>query len=246
MITALQLIDDLYNALNSVDTDKLNIHIKSTDVSGGDASAAKQNTMITALQILDNLVGALNSVATDKLDVNLKTSDIAIGSATSARQDAMITSLQLIDDLRGALGSVNTDDLQVDVKTAPTTTVQSLGGDKIWSYNGIIREEIEDLSVSSGNVTLNGTAVPAGEVWVITSSMVYYSGTVPTRMYVRVFDGLDYFYFARVNTVVSGSYNPFNVGPIYLEEGDLISFRIIGATGGDDFRGRYQGYKMQI
>lgn len=246
MITALQLIDDLRDALNSVDTDKLNVHIKSTDVSAGDASAANQTTMITALQILDNLVGALNSVGTDKLDIHLLSSALTIGDATAAKQDTIITALQLIDDLRGALGSVNTDDLQVDIKTIPTTTVQSLDGDKIFSFNSMLTEQIEDLNLDNGNNTLSEPAVPAGVIWVVTNVMLYYSGTPPTRMYARVERILGDEYFAREDTVVSGTYYPFNVGHIFLREGERLEMRIIGATNGDDARMRFSGYKMAI
>lgn len=246
MITALQLIDDLRDALNSVNTDKLNVHIKSTDVSAGDASAANQTTMITALQLIDDLRNALNSIGTDKLDVNLKTTNVTIGDATAANQTTMITALQLIDDLRGALGSVNTDDLQVDIKTVPTTTVQSLGGDKIFAFNSLLHGEIEDLSLNTGNNTISESFVPANEIWIITSMTLYYSGTPPTRMYGRIDHPAHFHYVTLVQSITSGIYYPLTPLQIFLEEGDRVQMRIIGATSGDIATLRYSGYKMAI
>lgn len=246
MITALQLIDDLRDALNTVDTDKLNVHIKSTDVSAGDASAANQTTMITALQILDNLVGALNSIGTDKIDVHIKSTDLSAGDASAANQTTMITALQLIDDLRGALGSVNTDDLQVDVKTAPTTTVQSLNSDKIWAYSDILRQEIEDLNLSTGLNSIDGPTVPAGEIWIITNLTLYYSGTTPNLIYARIDDTSDLYYLAKVETPSNNFYYPFNINHVAMVEGDHMELVINDATLNDNARLRYQGYIMQI
>lgn len=245
MITALQLIDDLVTALNSNDLDKLNVHIKSTDISAGDASAANQSTMITALQLIDDLRNALNSVATDKLDINLKTSDVSIGDATAANQTTMITALQLIDDLRGALGSVNTDDIQVDVKTIPTTTVQSLDGDKIWAFNAIVEEQIQDSSLPAGTSTLTGTNVPAGKIYVITHVMFIYTGTPPGACFIFV-DGLASG-MNLITVAAPGSGFPVSSSVnVYLQEGDSIDITVVGATLNDDLLLRYSGYEMNI
>lgn len=246
MITALELIDDLSNALNTNNTDKLNVHIKSTDVSSGDASAANQATMITALQVLDNLVTALNSIGTDKLDIHLKTSAVTIGDATSANQTSMITALELIDDLRGALGSVNTDDLQVDIKTAPTLTMQSLGGDKIFAMKELKRYRGTNSNISSGDSSHSGPNVPSGEIWVITGMSLRYSGTPPSRIYGRVAGGGSFHYICMVESVTSGVDYPFTFSNILLDEGDQMQMRVIGGTSGDDIDFRYQGYTMSI
>jgi len=69
MITALELIDDLRNALDSVGTDELDVNVEASVLPTGAATAAHQVTQNTALQLIDNLVTALQSVATDRLIV---------------------------------------------------------------------------------------------------------------------------------------------------------------------------------
>jgi len=111
MITALQKIDDLQNALDSIGSDALRVmggidgiiyrflHVDAqgdvqTDVLSsalptGASTAAHQVTMITALQLIDDLRGALDSVGTDELDVNVEASVLPTGAATSAWQDTL-------------------------------------------------------------------------------------------------------------------------------------------------------------
>ena len=111
MITALQKIDDLQNALDSIGSDALRVmggidgiiyrflHVDAqgdvqTDVLSsalptGASTAANQTTMITALQLIDDLRNALDSVGSDELDVNVEASVLPTGAATSAWQDTL-------------------------------------------------------------------------------------------------------------------------------------------------------------
>lgn len=120
MITALQKIDDLQNALDSIGSDALRVmggidgiiyrflHVDETgdvqtDVLSsalptGAATAAHQATMITALQLIDDLRGALDSVGTDELDVNVEASVLPTGAATSAWQDTLNDGLVTVID----------------------------------------------------------------------------------------------------------------------------------------------------
>jgi len=65
--TALQLIDDLRNALGSVNTDDLQVDVKTSGLPAGAATSGNQTTMITALQLIDDLRNALQSVAADRV-----------------------------------------------------------------------------------------------------------------------------------------------------------------------------------
>ena len=67
--TALQLIDDLRNALGSVNTDDLQVDVKTSALPSGASTLAEQQTQTTALQLIDDLRNALASVATDRLRV---------------------------------------------------------------------------------------------------------------------------------------------------------------------------------
>jgi len=123
MITALQLIDDLRNALGSVNTDDLQVDVKTSGLPTGGSTAANQTTMITALQLIDDLRAALESVATDRLKVRGEDQLESIGGVLVQEKAATIS---------GANGSVNfaavgaglmwhlTGIYMVDVTTATT------------------------------------------------------------------------------------------------------------------------------
>ncbi len=79
MITALQLIDDLRAALGSVNTDDLQVDVKTSALP---TDAATQTTLAlvkTAVEKIDDLQNALGSVATDILRVASKSGDKIFG-----------------------------------------------------------------------------------------------------------------------------------------------------------------------
>jgi len=68
-ITALQLIDDLRNALQSVATDRLIVDVIASGLPAGAATAANQALILAQLQLIEDLRNALQSEATDRLQV---------------------------------------------------------------------------------------------------------------------------------------------------------------------------------
>jgi len=153
MITALQLIDDLRNALGSVNTDDLQVDVKSSALPTGAATSNNQTTMITALQLIDDLRNALGSVNTDDLQVDVKTSALPSGASTEStlaelslrvgdeitpgvgavnyRLAELLARLEVIDNLCNALTSVATDslDARLDGQTADVEVTQTTPAD---------------------------------------------------------------------------------------------------------------------
>jgi hypothetical protein len=242
MITALQLIDDLRNALGAVATDYLQVLVTSSALPTGAATSINQvsintgvNNLLTELQLKADL--------SETQPVSAASLPLPTGAATSAKQDTMITALQLIDDLRNALGSVNTDDLQVDVKTAPTITVQSLGGDKLLAYESVAVSSTSDTNLSAGTNTLVSGTPASGKVWVITHISGAYKGTVPTQIAFRHHIGASSGILRMVQSPVSDLYY-YIAGLWILTAGDTIDLQVWGATAGDDLFLYIAGYQM--
>lgn len=136
-----------------------------------------------------------------------------------------------------------TKDLQVDVKTAPTITVIPGSSEKLIGYGGLIGENLSDTSLDAGTNSLIGTAVPAGEVHVVTQVAVLYTGTVPTKVLIAPVGTPGTPVYLEQWSPASGQwyYSSINV---LLQEGDYIGCTVTGATAGDDLFFRYSGYKF--
>lgn len=136
-VTALQLIDDLRNALASVATDQLRADIISSALPSGAATSAKQDTMITALQLIDDLRNALGSVATDLLRVESKDGDKLVGFESVVEEGLSDTNLatgtNTLDGTAVPTGKVwkITQAMVIYIGTAPSALqirVPGLGG----------------------------------------------------------------------------------------------------------------------
>lgn len=86
ILTAVELIDDLRNALDSVGTDELDVNVEDSVLPTGAATETTLASILTAVQLIDDLRGALDSVDTDELVVNVDESALPTGAATSANQ----------------------------------------------------------------------------------------------------------------------------------------------------------------
>jgi len=69
MITALQLIDDLRNALATVGADQLRVNVLSSALPNGATTSVTQGLILAQLQRIEDLRAALASVHTDRLVV---------------------------------------------------------------------------------------------------------------------------------------------------------------------------------
>jgi len=255
VIAALERIDDLQAALNSVGTDELRVLV------GHNGGAW----------------GTLTIDAAGHLQVDILTSALPTGAATSANQTTMITALQLIDDLRNALDSVGTDELrtlagytgaawlpltvdaaghaQVDVLSSalPTGaatqgTLQNIDGhtkNQVFGSSTPYQERVVNLSAGAGSNALNGSVVPADELWVVTTMVAYNVNTDPSEIYLGLNDGATNHLVERV--LAPGVDTPVVwSGHMYMQQGDRAKAYFGGCTANDDLYAFFQGYKMEV
>lgn len=264
MITALQLIDDLRNALHTVHTDELDVDVQTSVLPTGAATSVNQTTMITALQLIDDLRNALDSVGTDELDVNVEASVLPTGAATSANQTTMITALQLIDDLRNALHTVATDELDVVIdgqsadieitQTAPADLTPGIEGwdgsawrklPLLWGYSEHWSERKLDLSATAPDDFLSTTPVVAGQLYVAEAISIRWTGTTCTLTQIQITDGADFIILNEDTAPTSGDWLSWS-GKLTLSEDDVIKAVFQGLTANDNIYLRVWGYKMKI
>lgn len=239
------LVDSLGRALVSLAVDSVGL-----------ATDAKLEAVRALLDLLEN---ALATVATDKLRTSVIDSALPSGAATLGEQQTQTTALQLIDDLRNALATVATDKLRasvvdalpagannigdVDVLTMPTVTIQAAGGDKPFALEGVVKEERVNTNLSAGANGLNGTAVPAGKLYVITQVTGMYLGTPPSFLRLLINIGGINLLIHEERSITSGRWYSVSVN-LYLSAGDYVAAYVEGATAGDDLTLQYCGYAM--
>lgn len=115
----------------------------------------------------------------------------------------------------------------------------------LWGFSDYLSEGLVDTNLSAGFNALDGTVVPSGEVWVITTGAIMYVGTSPTAIQI-VPDvnsvACPCLYQASPTSAIWYCVN----GTFILAEGDKFRARVDGATAGDDLYLRYNGYKMEV
>jgi len=164
-----------------------------------------------------------------QLDVALSTRALEAGGNLDTIKDDII----LLKDLRDALSSIATKRIQVEAK----------GADKLFSFESIVEEAIDNTNLPAAQVILAGTPVPPGKVWKITAGAMVYEGTVPTRIYLQAYGLATDITLLQQPSPVTRQFYTWT-GDIYLQEGDYIRMVIIGATAGDIGRLRYSGLQM--
>ena len=203
----------------------LGIHILSSTLPTGAATAALQTTMITALQLIDNLIAALATVGTDQLRTDVISSALPTGAATAAKQTTMITALQLIDNLIAALESVGTDRLNVNAKTAGASEV---AGKAVPSTDGsTVRKTL--LTPSSGKRVRIVSADLSNDS-TTASAMGIYFGTGATLLA----DSTKLILFASLvkgNFAGQGQTWPDGGGPLG-DVDEVVSFKVNTDVGG--------------
>jgi len=132
---------------------------------------------------------------------------------------------------------------QVDVVSAPTTIVIPATGERLEGFSGIVEEGLSNLNLAAGTNSLDGTPVPAGEIWKILNAAVIYYGTAPSALLILA-EGLALGLPLLHEVGPSASLWYIWSGEVYLQEGDYMRAFVFGATAGDDLHFRYAGIKM--
>lgn len=111
------------------------------------------------------------------------------------------------------------------------------------NFEGIVEEKLSDTALAAGNNTLTGTAVPTGEIHVITLVQFVYVGTGPTRVYIDVNGLATNIVIFNQESPASGQRYPYNC-KVYAQAGDQLRANVQGATLNDDLFFAYAGYKF--
>lgn len=116
-------------------------------------------------------------------------------------------------------------------------------GEKLIGLSGIVEELLSDTSLDAGANNLDGTAVPSGEMHVITHAYIQYVGTVPDRVQIQAVGLADTMIFFNQEDPVSLMPYPVQLG-VVLQGGDKMRGTVEGATAGNNLYFRYCGYKF--
>lgn len=181
------------------------------------------------------------------------------GAAIESKQTTMVTALQKIDDLIAALADVGTDELRVnviaelpagtknigdvDIVSIPTVTIQAAGGDKLFSFESIVEQALEDEDLATGTNSLEGTEVGSGKVWKITHASIKYVGTTPDYILVRAYRLAGAIALIHKLEPTSDQFYIWE-GEIYMQNPDYMYATVGGATATDNFYFAYCGVQM--
>lgn len=116
----------------------------------------------------------------------------------------------------------------------------------LFGVSDTVRGQVNNTTLAAGTNTLQGTAVPAGKIWVVTNISLRYIGTVAgVALFAQIVSGgTTYSLFNQTPPVSAVMYD--RQGWWVLEEGDLIQYSITGATLNDDALLNYVGFAMDI
>ena len=145
-------------------------------------------------------------------------------------------------DFRAFASNVN-GHLITDVESMPAVNVQLASGNKFFGFYAILEEAVQNEALSAGTNNLDGTPVPAGDIWCIQNVSLVYVGTVPTRMRIGIIGLAAIMYVFTQASPVSGLIYPLQIN-IHLQVGDYVRAEVTGATVGDKVYLRYAGLKM--
>jgi hypothetical protein len=115
----------------------------------------------------------------------------------------------------------------------------------LFGYSAGLYETVSNIDLAAGNNVLVTSIVPAGWIWVATNISIYYYGTSPVFIDVRITHAAQYYFIMRQRLPVSDQFYD-RQGWWVLESGDYFSMIIIGATAGDDAIISVTGFKVQI
>jgi len=153
---------------------------------------------------------------------------------------------------------VNLESSDITLNTeeqSPLTSIQAQGygydgsawkkQGMIWAYKDTYNEYVSDLSTVAGTVTLQGTAVPAGEVWVITGlTAVGYSASM-NQLAVGFISAVGTFFADNVLNPINGQLYPVKVD-FRLNVGDYVFVNFYNLTATDGIHLYMWGYKMKV
>jgi hypothetical protein len=116
---------------------------------------------------------------------------------------------------------------------------------QLFAYRDSYWQQVSNLSPGAGIITLNGTAVPAGEVWVVTNMYARNDTTATSTVALLVTDTVTNFYvddslYYALPRSLRWS------GQAVLKATWLARAIFSGVVAGDDLYAWFSGYKFKI
>ena len=113
-------------------------------------------------------------------------------------------------------------------------------------YSDVVRRAWSDTNLSAGANSEDDTAVPAGEIWVITNIAAAYVGTM-TNVTLKfiVYSSATEYRLCEFTGLTSGVWASWQ-GEIVLEPGELLRVGVANATSGDDLYAAAVGWRVDI
>lgn len=115
----------------------------------------------------------------------------------------------------------------------------------LFGYHDRYAERVSDLNAAAGTNILQGTAVPAGEVWVIQSIRGVNVNSIPTLVELRV-QSATIMAVLEIATPAAANESVLWSGAIFIKEADRTSARFEGCVLNDDLYLDIWGYKMKV
>ena len=114
-----------------------------------------------------------------------------------------------------------------------------------FEYAGNVLGRVIDDAPAAGMNYVVGAAVPADEIWVITTMHVYDATSALDRVLLAILRG-GAGYNVAVTGALAAGYGYSWVGNAYLEEDDAVRATLYGVVAYDYLRFGYTGYKMRL
>jgi len=115
----------------------------------------------------------------------------------------------------------------------------------VWGYSAPAGEQLYDAASAGGNVTLQGTAVPAGQLWVIETICCTDRDTVTTYNLISCTAAPGTIMLDESVQPAADRYT-FWSGRLTLAAGHKVQVVFYGTVLNDRLLVRYSGYKMYI
>lgn len=174
--------------------------------------------------------------------VDVISAALPTGAATETTLAGILAKLDVALSTRALEAGGNLEDVKTAVeKIDDFAHVDNL----ILGYNDRYLEEVFDTNASAGSNFLNGSAVPSGEIWIVTILGARNLTRDPSVIYLGIYDGTARRYLGGKAT--PGTNIHFTMtGPFILKAGDYVTALIMGCGAGDDIYLEANGYKMKV
>jgi hypothetical protein len=115
----------------------------------------------------------------------------------------------------------------------------------LWGYSAKYQEAVLDSNMGAGDSGLEGSAVPAGEVWLVKHLSAFVVSATCTKIRFRAYKSPDYNQLADFVSPTTGVIVHL-VCEVVMDEGTEMRAQFYDMTSGDDARFYISGYKMKI